>query len=69
MYSSVFQIGWMKVNAEGDTPAELIREVEKVQDLQCLIQMAGSMGTKKDKQGIRKHHTKQDGFPFIRYPS
>ena len=44
----------MTVNAEGDTPADLVREIEKAQDLQCLVQMAGMMGTKKDKQEIRK---------------
>ena len=31
-----------------------IREVENAQDLQCLAQMASTMGTKKDKQEIRK---------------
>jgi len=53
-YSAVFQIGWMTVNAEGDTLENLIREVESAQDLQCLAQMASTMGTKKDKQEIRK---------------
>ncbi len=53
-YSAVFHIGWMTVNAEGDSMSDLIREVEKAQDLQCLAQMAGMMGTKKDKQEIRK---------------
>ena len=53
-YSAVFQIGWMTVNAEGDTLEDLIREVESAQDLQCLAQMASMMGTKKDKQEIRK---------------
>ncbi len=53
-YSAVFQIGWMTVNAEGDTLEDLIREVENAQDLQCLAQMASMMGTKKDKQEIRK---------------
>ncbi len=53
-YSAVFQIGWMTVNAEGDTLENLIREVENAQDLQCLAQMASTMGTKKDKQEIRK---------------
>lgn len=53
-YSAVFHIGWMTVNAEGDTLEDLIREVENTQDLQCLAQMASMMGTKKDKQEIRK---------------
>ena len=53
-YSAVFQIGWMTVKAEGDTLEDLIREVENAQDLQCLAQMASTMGTKKDKQEIRK---------------
>ncbi len=53
-YSAVFQIGWMTVNAEGDTLENLIREVENAQDLQCLAQMASTMGTKKDKQEIKK---------------
>lgn len=53
-YSAVFQIGWMTVNAEGDTLENLISEVENAQDLQCLAQMASTMGTKKDKQEIRK---------------
>ena len=50
----MFQIGWMTVNAEGDTPADLVREIEKEQDLQCLVQMAGMMGTKKDQKEIGK---------------
>jgi len=54
MYSATLSIGWMTVNAKGDTPADLVREIEKAQDLQCLVQMAGMMGTKKDKQEIRK---------------
>ena len=53
-YIAVFQIGWMTVNAEGETPEELIQAVERVQDLQCLVQMAGMMGTKKDKKEISK---------------
>lgn len=53
-YSAVFHIGWMTVNAEGDTPEDLVREIEKAQDLQCLCQMAGMMGTKKDKKEIGK---------------
>lgn len=53
-YSAVFKIGWMTVNANGDTLEDLIRKVEDAQDLQCLVQMAGMMGTKKDKQEIRK---------------
>ena len=53
-YSAVFHIGWMTVNAEGDTPADLVREIEDAQDLQCLVQMAGMMGTKKDKKEIGK---------------
>ena len=53
-YSAVFHIGWMTVNAEGDTPADLVREIENAQDLQCLVQMAGMMGTKKDKKEIGK---------------
>ena len=53
-YSATFHIGWMTVNAEGDTPADLVREIENAQDLQCLVQMAGMMGTKKDKQEISK---------------
>ncbi len=54
MYKAEFHIGWMTVNAEGDTPADLVREIENAQDLQCLVQMAGMMGTKKDKQEIKK---------------
>ena len=53
-YAAVFQIGWMTVNAEGETPEELIQAVEREQDLQCLVQMAGMMGTKKDKKEISK---------------
>ena len=53
-YSATFHIGWMTVNAEGDTPADLVREIENAQDLQCLVQMAGMMGTKKDKKEISK---------------
>ncbi len=53
-YTATFHIGWMTVNAEGDTPADLVREIENVQDLQCLIQMAGTMGTKKDKKEVGK---------------
>ncbi len=53
-YTAVFHIGWMTVNAEGDTPADLVSEIEKAQDLQCLCQMAGMMGTAKDKKEIRK---------------
>ncbi len=53
-YSAIFHIGWMTVNAEGDTPAGLVREIENAQDLQCLAQMASSMGTKKDKKEIGK---------------
>ncbi len=39
---------------EGDTLEDLVREVEKAQDLQCLAQMASMMGTKRDEQKIRK---------------
>lgn len=53
-YTATFHIGWMTVNAEGDTPADLVSEIEKAQDLQCLCQMAGTMGTKKDKKEIGK---------------
>ncbi len=53
-YVAVFSIGWMTVNAEGDTPADLVREIENAQDMQCLVQMAGMMGTKKDKKEIEK---------------
>ena len=53
-YSAVFEIGWMTVNAEGETPDDLVRKIEEAQDLQCLVQMAGAMGTKKDKQEIQK---------------
>ncbi len=53
-YSATFHIGWMTVNAEGDTPADLVREIENAQDLQCLVHMAGMMGTKKDKKEIGK---------------
>lgn len=53
-YSAVFQIGWMTVNAEGESLEDLIRDIEKEQDLQCLVQMAGMMGTKKDKKEIGK---------------
>ena len=53
-YTATFHIGWMTVNAEGDTPADLVREIENAQDLQCLVQMAGMMGTKKDKKEIGK---------------
>lgn len=53
-YAATFSIGWMTIKAEGNTPAELVQEIEKAQDLQCLVQMAGTMGTKKDKQEIRK---------------
>ena len=53
-YTAIFHIGWMTVNAEGDTPADLVGEIENAQDLQCLIQMAGTMGTKKDKKEIGK---------------
>ena len=53
-YTATFHIGWMTINAEGDTPADLVREIENAQDLQCLVQMAGMMGTKKDKKEIGK---------------
>lgn len=53
-YAATFHIGWMTVNAAGDTPADLVREIENAQDLQCLCQMAGMMGTKKDKKEIGK---------------
>ena len=53
-YTAVFSIGWMTVNAEGDAPADLVREIENAQDLRCLVQMAGTMGTPKDKKEITK---------------
>ena len=53
-YTAVFSVGWMTVHAEGDTLEYLVREIEKKQDLQCLVQMAGTMGTKKDKKEIEK---------------
>ena len=53
-YKATFSVGWMTVHAEGETPADLVREIEKAQDLQCLAQMADMMGTKKDKKEIRK---------------
>ena len=53
-YTAVFQIGWMTVNADGDSPSELVKSIENAQDLQCLVQMASVMGTKKDKQEIHK---------------
>lgn len=53
-YTATFQIGWMTIKAEGETPADLVREIENEQDLQCLVQMAGTMGTKKDKKEIGK---------------
>lgn len=54
MITATFQVGWMTVNAKGETPSDLIREVEKVQDLQCLCHQAAMMGTKKDQKEIRK---------------
>ncbi len=53
-YRAGFTVGWMSINAEGDSPADLVREIENAQDLQCLVQMAGMMGTKKDKKEIGK---------------
>lgn len=53
-YSAVFQIGWMTVKAEAENPKDLVKEIEKAQDLQCLVQMSTMMGTKKDKQEIKK---------------
>ena len=53
-YTATFQIGWLTIKAEGETPADLVREIENEQDLQCLVQMAGTMGTKKDKKEIGK---------------
>ena len=53
-YEAKFQVGWMTVNAEGDEPDDLIREVENAQDLQCLCQQAAMMGTKKDQKEIKK---------------
>ena len=53
-YKATFSVGWMTVHAEGETPADLVREIEKAQDLQCLAQMADMMGTKKDKKEISK---------------
>ncbi len=54
MYTAEFQVGWMTVSAEGDTMEELVSEIEREQDLQCLVQMVGTMGTKKDKKEVPK---------------
>ncbi len=53
-YKAKFEVGWMTVDAEGETPTDLIREVENVQDLQCLCHQAAMMGSKKDQKEIKK---------------
>lgn len=53
-YSAIFHIGWMTVSANGEAPMDLVREIDSAQNLQCLVQMADTMGTKKDKKEIGK---------------
>ncbi len=53
-YTAKFQMGWMTVDAEGDSPSELMQAVEKEQDLMCLVQQCAMMGTKADKKEIGK---------------
>ncbi len=53
-YKASFSVGWMHIDAEEDSLWDLVSAIEREQDLQCLAMMAGQMGTKKDKQEIRK---------------
>ena len=38
-YAAVFKLGWLVQCFEGDEPREIIEEVEKVQDFECLLEM------------------------------
>ena len=53
-YTAKFQLGWMTIEAEGDSPFDLMQAVENEQDLMCLVQQCSMMGTKADKKEIGK---------------
>lgn len=53
-YKAKFTVGWLSVDAKGNSLQELIDVIEKEQDLMCLIQQVNMMGTKKDKREVQK---------------
>ncbi len=46
-YTALIEIGWVKKNFEGNTPLEIVKEVEKIQDFDCLMMMGRAEEDKK----------------------
>ena len=39
MYAAIIEIGWVKKCFEGNTPSEILQQVETYQDFGCLVRM------------------------------
>lgn len=53
-YAAKIQIGWLTDCFEGDTPSDVIRSVEKVQDFNCLLRMGRMEEGKKGQKELSK---------------
>ena len=58
MYGAKIQIGWITDCFEGDSPSAIIRGVERVQDLGCLLRM----GREEEGEKGQKELTKLEAF-------
>jgi len=54
MYSAQIEIGFINMDFEGETAAEILHGVEQYQDFDCLLMMGRRMGTKKDAAELNK---------------
>jgi hypothetical protein len=48
------EIGWIEEDFQGDTPEDIVREVEKVQDLDCLLRMGYEEEGKRGRKELDK---------------
>lgn len=53
-YTADITIGWLEQNFEGDTPNEIMKSVEKVQDFECLLRMGREEEDKKGQKELDK---------------
>lgn len=53
-YTANITIGWFEQNFEGDTPTEIMRSVERIQDFGCLLRMGREEEGKKGQKELDK---------------
>lgn len=53
-YAAKIQIGWIDEWFEGDSPIDIIKKAEEVQDFNCLLDMGRSMEGKKGQKELDK---------------